>query len=189
VAAARGEYALAHVVAGRVVEIVKRVLDPGHHEVLLAMELQRELREKLGRPAERVTLAATSTVTLDLTGNAPVVPASVNRSQLVALIVDPEATTTIIRAAVLAQLGIAIPENAPRQKLYVGGGRLIDVAIVTLAAFQVGGATIEHVDVAIGEATPGNPRIDGVLGGDLLGRFRFSLDRPARRLVLEPLAP
>lgn len=182
----QGDYARAHAIAQRVVAILGKMLDPDHPDVIMAVEKDRFLVQKLARPAEAVLLAAATTVPLEGAGNAMLVRATVNRSQRVLLVVDSGAAATLIRPLVLRRLGMSIPTDAPRRRLTVAGGQTLDVPFVTVAV-QVGDATIEHLSVGVAEALPGAPDLDGLLGSDFLQRFRVILEKTARRMTLEPL--
>lgn len=181
-----GDYARAHAVALRMVAILGKMLDPDHPDVIMAVEKGRFLAQKINQPAEAVSLAAATTVPIEVAGNAMAVRATVNRSQRVLLLVDSGAAATLIRPLVLRRLGISIPPDAPRRRLTVVGGQTLDVPFITVAV-QVGDATIEHLAVGVAEALPGAPDLDGLLGADFLQRFRVILEKSARRMTLEPL--
>ena len=182
----RGDYPRAHAIAARVVVILGRMLDPDHPDVVVAVETERVLAQKVGQPVEAVSLAAATTVPIEVAGNAMLVRATVNRSQRVLLLVDTGAASTVIRPLVLRRLGASIPTDAPRRRLVVMGGQTLDVPFVTVT-MQVGDATIERLAVGVAEASPGAPDLDGLLGADFLQRFRMILEKTARRMTLEPL--
>jgi tetratricopeptide (TPR) repeat protein len=182
----QGNYAQAYAVAQRVVVILGKMLDPDHPDVIMATERYRLLKQKMNQAAEIVSLAAATTVPIQVAGNAMFVHAIVNHSQRVFLLVDSGASSTLIRPLVLTRLGLTVPPDAPRHRLTVVGGQTLDVPFVTVA-MQVGDATIEHLEVAVAEALPGSPDLDGLLGADFLQRFKVTLEKTARRMTLEPL--
>jgi hypothetical protein len=51
---------------------------------------------------------------------------------------------------------------------------------------ELGSGRLEDVEVGIHAVAPEMPLIDGLLGGDILGRFTMTVDRVARQLRLEP---
>lgn len=186
IAMERGDQALAHDVTGRVVTILTRMLDPRHPDVIFVTEYQRVIRRRMERPVATVALAAPTGVPIEMAGNTMLVHVTLNRAQRARLIVDTGASTTLIRPLLLTRLGVTIPDTAPREKIFVVGGTTVEVAFVTLASVQLGDATIENLPVAIGDAMPDRPDIDGLLGADVLQRFRMTVDRQARRMTLEP---
>jgi Aspartyl protease/Tetratricopeptide repeat len=175
----RGDDARADAIAERIVAVLRRALDPDHPDLVLALALRRHLQAKAP--------PATNSVPLEIDGNTLLVRGVINGSHSALFIVDPGATVTSVRPAVLQRLGLAIPPDAPRLKLTLAGGDTVDAAFVTLA-IQIGSALAESLDVAVVDASPGRPEVDGLLGASFLQRFRVVADRSARRLTLEPAA-
>ena len=151
----------------------------------MAVEKERFLVQHIKRPAETVSLAAATTIPIEVAGNAMLVRATVNRSQRVLLLIDSGAAATLIRPLVLRRLGTSIPVDAPRRRLPVVGGQTLDVPFVTVVV-QVGDATIEHLAVGVAEVLPGAPDLDGLLGADFLQQFKVILDKTSRLMTLEP---
>jgi len=180
-----GDAREAEMVVGEVSNILRRTLDAGHPDVIAVDELRRDLQRKTTRPLTSTALAQTATIPIQLRGNAMLVHATINAAQDTLLIVDTGAAMTSLRPLVLTRLGVSLLD-APRRRIYVVGGRSLEVPFVTVS-LRVGDVTIDHLEVAVTEA--GDPDIDGLLGADVLGRFKVALDRPGRRMTLEPLAP
>ncbi len=184
----QGNYSQADSVARRVLAILQKMLDPGHPDVVRVRERYASiLREMKQQAKARVFLEASTTVPIRAIQNLTLVYATFNRSQRALLIVDSGASSTLITPLLITRLGLSVPKDAPRRQVYVVGGQRIDVPFMTISGIQVGDATIENLDVGVYEAFPGAPDIDGLLGGDFLQRFRVTLDKNARRLILEPL--
>jgi predicted aspartyl protease len=174
----RGDDARADAIAERIVAVLRRALDPDHPDLVLALALRRHLQAKAA--------PATSSVPLEIDGTTLLVRGVINGSHGALFVVDPGASVTSIRPVVLQRLGLAIPPDAPRFKLTVGAGDTVDAAFVTLA-IQIGSAMVENLDVAVVDASPDRPEVDGVLGASFLQRFKVVADRSARRLTLEPM--
>jgi tetratricopeptide (TPR) repeat protein len=183
----RGDHAAADQVAERVLTILRRLRDPDHPDVLVAAEVRKRTRERLGQPAVGVSLAAATSIPVQVEDSAMLVHVTVNDAQQALLLVDTGATVTALRPLVLKRLGLTIPDDAPRRRVTVVGGETLSVPLVRLT-LRVGAATVQNLEVAVTEVSPGHADVDGLLGGDFLQRFKVSLDRAARRMTLEPLA-
>jgi hypothetical protein len=181
----RGEYAQAHEVAQRVIASLTRIRPPNHPDIIVAIEADRLLVQKLGRPGDRVSLASRTVVPIEVAGNAMLVRARVNRSQGALMLIDTGASSTVIRPLLLARLGMSVGAEAPHHTLTVPSGSAIEVPFVTLTV-QIGDATVENLDVGVFDALPNTPDLDGFLGADFLQRFKVTLERPARQMILEP---
>ena len=97
-----------------------------------------------------------STVPIQIVEKLVLAPATLNGSQGVTLLVDTGASVTVISPA------------------------------VRLRSIEVGSAGIQDLEVGVYNLYPDAAAIvDGVLGGDFLGRFRMTVDDAARQLRLE----
>jgi predicted aspartyl protease len=103
------------------------------------------------------------------------------------LILDTGAEMTLLIPETAHRAGLMIPANAPIGTL-VGLGGEIQAPMVRLSSLQVGAAVVDNITVAVA-ALPRfegvHDRVDGLLGSDVLGQFRVTLDRPGRLLLLE----
>jgi predicted aspartyl protease len=127
-------------------------------------------------------------VPIQLMNNVVLVAASVNGGASALLIVDTGASATILTPRLLRRLELAVPADAPRRQLRVVGGEKLDVPFIRVSTIAIGGAMVKDQDVGVYDFAPDTPVLDGLLGGDVLHRFRVTLDRSARRMRLEPLA-
>ena len=183
----QGDYVRAHAVAQRVVVYLTRMRPPNHPDIIMATEADRLLVQRLGQAKEQVTLAALTTVPIEIApGNAMLVHARLNRSQGALLLVDTGAGSTVIRPLLLERLGMSVPANAPRHRVMIPSGLTIEVPSVTLSV-QVGDASVENLEVGVFDVAPHAPDLDGFLGADFLQRFKVTFERTARRMTLEPL--
>ncbi len=128
-------------------------------------------------------------VPIQIVNNLILVPATLNHTQNATLLVDTGATRSLLTPAMAMRLGISPPADAPRQTADLVGGQKIDVPFANLSALQVGDAVVENRQVGIQLVSPGVLVVDGLLGGDFLGRFKMTVDRSARQLQLEPPTP
>jgi len=184
----QGDYPRAHAVAQRVVGYLTRMRPPNHPDIVAATVAERFLAQKLGQAKAQVSLASVTVVPIEIAaGNAMLVRARVNRAQGALLLVDTGAGSTVIRPLLLERLGMAVPASAPRHKVAIPSGLVIDVPFVTLS-MQVGDASVENLEVGVFDVAPQAPDLDGFLGADFLQRFKVTFERNARRMTLEPLA-
>lgn len=126
-------------------------------------------------------------VPIQLIHNVVYVAATVNGGPSALLIVDTGASTTILTPHLLRRLGVDVPADAPRRKIRILGGQMLDVPFVKIATIRVGGATLRDHETGVYDIHPDAAVIDGLLGGDFLHRFRVTLDRTAKQMRLEPL--
>jgi Aspartyl protease len=138
------------------------------------------------RPPASLAGSAAVTVPIQVLDNIVLVPVTVNGGQGATLLLDTGAQHTVLTPALAARLGLMVPADAPTKSITVVGGQKITVPFVRLPLIELGSGRVEHIDVGIHAVVPDAPMIDGLLGGDILGRFVMTLDRPARQLRLEP---
>jgi len=127
-------------------------------------------------------------IPIQLISNVVLVAASINGGPSALLIVDTGASATILAPRLLKRLELDVPADAPRRKLTVVGGEKLDVPFIHVASIAIGDAVLKDQEVGVYDFDPDTPVLDGLLGGDILHRFRVTLDRRAKRMVLQPLA-
>ena len=103
------------------------------------------------------------------------------------LIVDTGASATILTPRLLQRLDLVVPADAPRRTLTVMGGEKLDVPFIRVTTIGIGDAVLKDREVGVWDVDPQSPILGGLLGGDILHRFRVMLDRVAKRMLLEPL--
>lgn len=135
----------------------------------------------------RAVLAAPIDVPIQVIQGVTLVSASVNRAPGAVMLVDTGAQWTLLSPLLARRVGLAIPADAPKRKLAVVGGQMIEVPFVKLATLRVGDAVVEDFEVGVYEIFPQTKVLDGLLGGDFLHKFRVTVDRTANRMRLEPL--
>jgi hypothetical protein len=121
-------------------------------------------------------------VPVQFAGRAAIVSVILNRSVRANLILDTGATSTVISRRLARLLSIQPTGTAMGQTV---GGK-ITAPIARLASIKVGAAEIAELSVIVHDFSP-DPRIDGLLGMDFLGRYHVGLDSQKHLLVLSPL--
>ena len=183
-------YAQADAVARRVLAVLQKMLDPEHPDVVRVRQKYAVIAREMNRQAPAkasVFLDAPTSVQIHLVQNLTLLHATFNRSQRAVLIVDTGASLSLITPLLLTRLGLSIPKDAPRREVSVVGGQRIEVPLIIISSLQVGDARVENLEVAVSEVALEAPEIGGLLGGDVLHRFRITLDKNVRRMILEPL--
>jgi clan AA aspartic protease (TIGR02281 family) len=100
------------------------------------------------------------------------------------MLFDTGATLTTLNARTLAELGLAVPADAPSVSLRTAAGQQA-ASVVFIERLWVGGLLVEGVTVAVCEACADDETV-GLLGLNVSGRFRVTVDAAARTLVLQP---
>lgn len=131
---------------------------------------------------------ATIEVPIQIISNVVLVAASVNGGRSAILVVDTGASSTILTPRLLKRLEVVVPADAPRRKLTVVGGEKLDVPFIRIATIAIGAAILKDQEVGVYDINPEAALPEGLLGGDILHRFRVTLDRTAKRMRLEPLS-
>ena len=121
-------------------------------------------------------------VPLSRLGNGFVVDAVVNDGQRVRLLVDTGATLTIIRPGALSRAGVGPGAFVRETTLETAGGR-VGARVYRLDSLRLGPEVVSNIVVGSVEI-PGLGAIDGLLGMNVLGRFRFSIDQARQRMLL-----
>ena len=140
------------------------------------------------RQPTRVAPTSTS-VPIQLVNNVVLVQATLNTKHGVTLLLDTGAEVTILTPETARRIGLTPGNDAPRRRLTIVGGSEIEFAVVRLSAIQIGEARVDEIEVGVHDVAPQSPIVDGILGGDFLRQFTFTLNRDARQLRLEAEAP
>ena len=124
------------------------------------------------------------TIPIKLHGNAML--AAVNftngsNSTTANLVVDTGAGQTVLSKRVARALGLLAVDTQAR--LGIGGAVNVDVGVVE--SMKVGAAELKNLPISIHDFSP-DPRIEGLLGFDFLGRFQMSVDHDKQVIVLTP---
>jgi predicted aspartyl protease len=115
-----------------------------------------------------------------------VVPVTINSRGPYRFLLDTGASNTILSSAVADSLGIP---DGRRERLLTAGGD-VPVSIRTLKTLTVGAAHLEDVEIAVTNVgLMKTLKVDGILGGDYLRRFKVSIDYDNRLVDIEPSLP
>ena len=125
-----------------------------------------------------------TSIPIQIRGSLMLLPVTANGEEHLTLLLDTGASKTILRPSVAARLGIAPPPDAPRWPSQLADGRVIVIPYTRLRSIRLGGLVVEDLDVGVYELLRDSGPVDGILGGDLLGHFRMTVDRQAARLEL-----
>ena len=139
-----------------------------------------------GEPAAtaKATEGGAVTIPIKLHGNAMLVPVSFTNginSTTANLIVDTGAGQTVLSKRAARDLGLMTVDTQSR--LGIGGAVKVDIGIVE--SVKVGAAELKNMPISIHDFSP-DPRIEGLLGFDFLGRFQMSVDHDKQVIVLTP---
>jgi predicted aspartyl protease len=125
-------------------------------------------------------------VPVTLEGNAVFVPVFLNGTHAATLLLDTGATISLLRPALAQELLVAPARGGgSTATLVIAGGQKITVPVGRLRSIRTGSLLVEDLDVGIYDALPACPDVHGLLGGDFLRNFRVTVDRGAKRLILE----
>jgi len=116
-----------------------------------------------------------------LLGRSAIVPVTLNQIQRGNLMLDTGATNTVISQRLAALLSLRPLRKGAVQT--VGG--VISVSVAQLGSIRVGEAEVTDLPVIVHDFSR-DPRIEGLLGMDFLGRYHIGLDAQKQVLVLSP---
>ena len=105
-------------------------------------------------------------------------------SEFFTVILDTGATYSTLSTEALEEIGVSISPDAPWVELQTAGG-LIEAPLVLVDAVWLGDFPVEWVTVAICEECS-HPPVTGLLGLNVLQRFRVSIDHEAKKIELSP---
>ena len=100
------------------------------------------------------------------------------------MLFDTGATLTTLNQSALDALGVVVPADAPEVTLRTASGeRTAKVALIE--RMWIGGLEVNGITVALCEECAGS-RTTGLLGLNISGRFRVTVDGHRRELILQP---
>jgi hypothetical protein len=102
------------------------------------------------------------------------------------MIFDTGATYTTLNREALAHLEVEVPPDAPVAVLRTANGE-IEAPLVLVDAVWLGDAVVEWVTVAVCEPCATGEGVSGLLGLNVSGQFKVSLDHDHRQIHLGPL--
>lgn len=114
-------------------------------------------------------------------GRSTIVSVTLNQTIKANLMLDTGATNSVISRRLASILSIRPVGNAA---VHTVGG-VVAVGVARLRSLKVGEAEVTDLTVIVHDFSP-DPRIEGLLGMDFLGRYRIGLDVQKQVLVLLP---
>ena len=125
-----------------------------------------------------------TSIPIQIRGSLMLLPVTANGRERLTLLLDTGASKTILRPSVAARLGIIPSPDVPRWPSQLADGRVIVIPYMRLRSIALGDLVVEDLDVGVYEILRDPGQVDGILGGDLLGHFRMTVDRKVERLEL-----
>lgn len=135
-------------------------------------------------PGGKTSATGAVTIPIKMNGNTVVVPVTfTNGSSSVTgnMAVDTGASQTMLSKRMATGLRLYSHDTQPRYG--IGGSVRVDVSVVE--SIKVGAAEAKNMRVSIHDFSP-DPRYEGLLGFDFLGRFQMSVDAAKQVMVLTP---
>lgn len=139
-------------------------------------------------PGSPVTAASSKTsvnggitIPVKMLGGHAIVPVTFNNSVTGNLMVDTGAGRTMVSKRIATNLRL----HSTRSGTGYGVGGQVTVGIARVESVRVGEVEIQNMSVSIYDFSP-DPRYEGLLGIDFLGRFHMSLDSAKQVMVLTP---
>jgi hypothetical protein len=132
----------------------------------------------------KATLSGAVTIPIRMYGNMVVVPVTFtngNSTMTGNLAVDTGASQTMLSKRIATGLRLFAHDSQPRYG--IGGSIRVDVSEVD--SIKVGAAEAKNMRVSIHDFSP-DPRFEGLLGFDFLGRFQMSVDAAKQVMILAP---
>jgi len=114
-------------------------------------------------------------------GGHAIVPVTFNNSVTANLMVDTGAGRTMVSKRIATDLRL---HSTGFGTGYGVGGR-VTVSIARVESVKVGEVEIKNMPISIHDFSP-DPRYEGLLGTDFLGRFQMALDSAKQVMVLTP---
>ncbi len=100
------------------------------------------------------------------------------------MLFDTGATLTTLNLSAIERLGVTVPQDAPEVTLRTASGERT-AKVVLIDRMWLGGLPVEGVTVALCEECA-DRRTTGLLGLNISGRFRVTVDGHRRELILQP---
>jgi len=133
--------------------------------------------------ADNFTWEGADAIELQKVGNQFLANATINREDSINLLIDTGASlTTLSRASFdsLISYGDAVEQD--RRRFRTAGG-VTTGTVYTVSEFSLGPYLLNDTQIAVLDFTM-KPGVDGLLGMNVLGQFRFQIDQENTRLLL-----
>jgi len=125
-----------------------------------------------------------TTVSVQMTSSAILVPVVLNGSLKTYMLMDTGATFTVVTPRIARELGLRLDPHSPRIPLMTANG-YITAHLARLNSLKVGSAEVQSLIVAVLKSSP-TPQMEGLLGLNFLNQFDTTIDSGRRLLTLTP---
>jgi predicted aspartyl protease len=132
-------------------------------------------------PSSKRAADGSFTIPVKMLGGHAIVPVTFNNNVTANLMVDTGAGRTMVSKRVARDLRI----QSTGYGIRYGIGGQVTVSTARVESVKVGEVEIQNMPVSIHDFSP-DPRYEGLLGVDFLGRFHMSLDSAKQVMVLTP---
>ncbi len=136
-------------------------------------------------PGRLAANARPASIPVGVSGNTVVIPVRVNGVAGLMLL-GTGSGLTYVRPAYARRAGLEIVAASPSVHVRFGSESLL-VPFVRARALEIGGVSVEALDIVIHDTDKLTQKVDGVLGGNVLSHFKWNVDRGGKLLTLEPL--
>jgi len=131
--------------------------------------------------SSKTSASGAITIPVKMMGGHAIVPVTFNNSVTGNLMVDTGAGRTMVSKRIATDLRLHSTGSGTRY----GIGGFVTVSTAHVESVKVGEVEIQKMSVSIHDFSP-DPRYEGLLGIDFLGRFHMSLDSAKQVMVLTP---
>lgn len=122
-------------------------------------------------------------IALEKIGNQYAVNLTSDRQDKVRLLIDTGASMTAISSGSFSSLGIGTNAVVQDRRVFQTAGGVVMGTVYTVSKLRLGPYLLEDTQVAVIDFEPGRG-IDGLLGMNILGQFRFQIDQENTQLHL-----
>jgi clan AA aspartic protease (TIGR02281 family) len=117
-------------------------------------------------------------------GGVLIIPAQIGELS-VRFLVDTGCAVTTVTPRAVERLGLDRTRFTGQRVMFTAAGTIISVPATRIASLRLGGAELRDVEVALLDLPPG-VNLDGLLGVNVLDRFRVTFEFRSATLVLRP---
>jgi clan AA aspartic protease (TIGR02281 family) len=134
-------------------------------------------------PDHNAALGQSESIPLQQLGNQYVVGLTTQRQDNIRLLIDTGASMTAISAATFNALGLSADATAQERRVFRTAGGVITGTVYSIPELQLGSYLLQNTQIAVIDFET-EREIDGLLGMNILGQFRFQIDQENARLQL-----
>jgi clan AA aspartic protease (TIGR02281 family) len=133
--------------------------------------------------ADNTTPEYSESIALQRVGNQYAATLSSQRQEKINLLIDTGASMTAMSSASFHALGISADAKQQSRRVFRTAGGVVMGTVYTVAELKLGPYVLRNTEVAVIDFQT-RREIDGLLGMNILGQFRFQIDQENARLRL-----